>query len=249
MVYVNGAEFARPTLKPGQDQLARQNYYTTEAKDLEKTYLANNSFWPPEYYEHYVKNRRAEDYDDPQKPLMPPNPANKAGWMNTAHWRSTQQVNYSPEEIDGAVHHRQFGPPFEAVHMPKCVSDPNELSKNQMDFGQYGSDPRARLDPTETKLPNPKTELTIGTTKGTSHIPGYQGFLPTNTNNPKVAKIEQGEGIRTLDKNNLTEIYHQNLPGYAGHRPGNQRNDRGIFQVAAMSVFGADYSKNAGWSR
>merc|ERR1711959_779374 len=104
------------------------------------------------------------------------------------------------------------------------------------DFGQYGSDPRARLCKFDTRLPNPKTELTIGTTKGTSHIPGYQGFLPQNTNNPLVAAIESGEKIRTVDKSNLTEIYHLNIPDCAGHVGANAKNDKGPRQINSISV-------------
>merc|ERR1711977_639719 len=155
----------------------------------------------------------------------------------------------SPESVDGAVHHRQYGPPFDSANPPSVVSQPNELSMYQKDFGQYGSDPRAKLSKEDRMLPNPKHELTVGTTKGTSHIPGYQGFLPTNTNNPLVAKIEAGEHIRTVDKTNLTEVYHLNLPGYAGHVGSNAQNDRGPRQINTFSLTGKEFGAVAGYAK
>lgn len=248
-VFLPGHETARPCLKPGQDQLCRQNYYTTEAKDLEETYLADNAFQDSVYRKDIARATMPEDYEEPVKPMIPPNPKNEAGYTGSAHWRSEYSCTYSPETIEGAEHHRQFGPPFESTNPPSVVSMPNELSMYQKDFGQYGSNPRQKLDASELKLPNPKSELTIGTTKGTSHIPGYQGFLPTNTNNPLVASIESGERIRTVDKSNLTEIYHLNIPDYAGHVPGNAKNDRGPRQINSVSVMGKDFSGNAGLAK
>jgi hypothetical protein len=236
-------------LKPGQDQLCRQNYYTTEAKDIEETYIAQDQFNHSEYNKNIAQRTLPVDYEDPQKPTRPPIVENTCGHIGTAHWKSEYGATFTPDSIVGAVHHHQIGPPFEPVNPPSVVSAPNELSMYSKDFGQYGSDPRARLSRYDTKLPNPKTELTVGTTKGTSHIPGYQGFLPTNTNNPRVAAIEAGEHIRGVDKANLCEIFHLNLPGYAGHVPGNAQNDRGSRQINTFSVSGKELSAAAGLAR
>jgi len=240
---------ARPSLKPGQDQLCRQNYYTTEAKDLEETYITENETKDSEYKKSIANRTLPEDYEDPVKPMRPPVVQNKTGHIGTGHWKSEYGSTYAPDSIIGAVPHRQIGPPFEPVNPPNVVSAPNELSMYSKDFGQYGSNPRGRLSPFDTKLPNPKTELTVGTTKGTSHIPGYQGFLPTNTNNPRVAAIEAGEHIRGVDKANLCEIYHLNLPDYAGHVPSNAQNDRGPRQINTFSVSGKELSAAAGLAR
>lgn len=249
-LFLPGFEVARPCLKPGQDQLLRQNYYSTEAKDLEETYIGlDNLTKKSEYGKNIATRTLPEDYEEPEKPMRPPVVENKAGHTGTAHWRSSYSSEFSMESIEGAVPHRQVGPPFESCNPPSVVSAPNELSMYSMNFGQYGSNPRARLSSTDTSLPNPKTELTVGTTKGTSHIPGYQGFLPTNTNNPRVAAIEAGEHMRTVDKTNITEVFHLNPPGYAGHVPGNAQNDRGPRQINRFSTTGRDYSSVGGFVR
>jgi len=247
-VFLPGYEVARPSLKPGQDQLLRQNYYTTEAKDLEETYVGED-FNQSEYGKNIATRTLPVDYEDPQKPTRPPIVPNTAGHLGTAHWKSEFGASFTTDAIAGSVPHRQVGPPFEPTNPPSVVSAPNELSMYSKDFGQYGSDPRARLSSTDTKLPNPKSELTVGTTKGTSHIPGYQGFLPTNTNNPLVARIEAGEHIRTVDKTNLTEVYHLNLPGYAGHVGSNAQNDRGPRQINTFSLTGKEFGAVAGYAK
>jgi hypothetical protein len=106
----------------------------------------------------------------------------------------------------------------------------------------YGHDPRHKLAPGETKLPSFKSALTVGTTKGTAHIPGYQGFLATNTTNDRVAEIAHGGNMRTTDKTNLTHTFHTNLVGYAGHKPHNARNDRGGVALTNMTVKGRDFA-------
>jgi hypothetical protein len=93
-----------------------------------------------------------------------------------------------------------------------------------------------------------KDELTVGTTKGTKHIPGYQGFLPSNTHHPQVRRVEQGEQERSVDKTRLTDTYHLNIPGYAGHLPTEVINDKGPRQVSSMTVSGQALAHSAGLS-
>ena len=45
-------------------------------------------------------------------------------------------------------------------------------------MGTYGHEPRAMLGAEAEKHANVNDQLSIGTTKVTSHIPGYNGFLP-----------------------------------------------------------------------
>jgi len=45
-------------------------------------------------------------------------------------------------------------------------------------IGKFGHKPRNILPFDATKQSNIKNELSVGTTKVTSHIPGYNGFIP-----------------------------------------------------------------------
>lgn len=248
-VFLSGAEASITSLKPGQDQLHRQNFYLTEAKALQETYISQDQFKDSVYSKSISKLTLPEDYHEPARPIRPAatTGAYKSGfYAGTGHWKSEYDHKFHPDSLKGSKTHRQYGPPYEMLNPPTCVSQPNDLSFYQREFGVYGSNPRDRLRPGDTMLPKQKHELTVGTTKGTCHIPGYQGFLPTNTNNPKVAAIEAGESVRTVDKTNVTEIYHLNLPGYAGHVPSSACNDRGPRQISSMTVMGKDFSEVAG---
>merc|ERR1712032_274382 len=111
-----------------------------------------------------------------------------------------------------------------------------------MDFGKRGDDPRHKLGPDDERLPVFKTALTIGTVKGTAHIPGYQGFLATNTRNRDVARAGHGGTLRSVDKTNLTEQFHKDLLGYAGHIPVNSGNDKGPVATSMLTSTGRDFS-------
>ena len=47
-----------------------------------------------------------------------------------------------------------------------------------MSMGTHGHDPRAKLPAESESIGNEHHELTVGTTKTTTHIPGYNGFIP-----------------------------------------------------------------------
>ena len=47
-----------------------------------------------------------------------------------------------------------------------------------MTMGTHGHDPRAKLPAESESIGNEHHELTVGTTKTTTHIPGYNGFIP-----------------------------------------------------------------------
>merc|ERR1712194_215417 len=97
------------------------------------------------------------------------------------------------------------------------------------------------------QLPTVKHDLTRGTTRGTYHIPGYQGFLPCNTNNPRCATVEAGLSERQ-NKEDVRATYAVNIPGYSGHQPLNAINDRGPRQITRMTVSGRDFARNAGFA-
>ena len=70
--------------------------------------------------------------------------------------------------------------------------------------------------------------MSVGTTKVTSHIPGYNGFIPATDINEKA----NGQSLlnhhrTTIIKQNIVENYKVKLPGYGGHVPMSAVNDRG----------------------
>lgn len=239
-LFLSGAEVTPVSLKPGQTQLLRQDFYTAEAKPLKDTYMKAEEVKESVYGKTIGNITLPEDYADPQKP-MKPKAVGQGKPCSTAHWSSEYKSTFTPDSIDGATHSRQVGPPFKAPNQPTCVSQPADFSSYSKEYGVYGSDPRNRFVPGDTTRMHLKTELDVGTTKGTKHIPGYQGFLATNTRTPEVAAAEMGLAIRSVDKTNLTETYHQNVPGYSGHNPDSAKNDRGGRQPTQLTISGRDY--------
>jgi len=244
-VFLSGAEAPIAALKPGQDELHRKHFYTTEAKPLQETYLAQDSFKDSIYRKSLSKLTLPEDYLERQQPVKVP-PPGPGGYSGTDHWTSEYKNTFAEGTGAKKRNPRQYGAPYQMHDPPGCVSQPMEASFYQHEFGRYGSNPRHKIGPNDFKLPVQKTDMTRGTTKGTSHVPGYQGFLPTNTNNPKVAKIESGQCLRSVDKTNITEIFHLNLPGYWGHIPTSAINDRGPRQMSTMTTMGRAYSESTG---
>jgi len=253
-VFLSGSEAPIASLKPGQEELHRQHFYTTEAKPLHETYLSADAFKETLYQKQQSKLTLPEDYVDRQRPVITKaqemfgmgNSGVVGGYSGTDHW--TSEYKHIFHEGTGAKKRvaKQYGAPYQMGDPPCCVSQPMMMSFYQREFGTYGSNPRHRIQHGDTKLPVQKSDLTVGTTKGTSHVPGYQGFLPTNTNNPKVAAVEAGTSNRSVDKTNITEIFHLNLPGYAGHKPSCASNDRGPRQMSTMTVMGRAFSESTG---
>ena len=73
--------------------------------------------------------------------------------------------------------------------------------------------------------------FSVGTTKTTSHIPGYNGFLPRTDLNEKALAQSLGLNTReTIIKQNIVENYNLKVPGYSGHKPMSALNDRGLLR-------------------
>jgi hypothetical protein len=231
-------------LKPGQISLERQ-LYSEEVKDHEDTYIERDLEHGSVYQRSIAKYPIPSDYFYPQKPIRQTNPKEGGGHHSTAHWKSEYRSNVNDAARFDTVLSRQNGPSYQIANPPTCVSGGETLSTYSEAFGKYGSDPRhrlgARADLAE-RLPTLKTALTVGTTKGTAHIPGYQGFLAQNTANEKVAAIAYGGNMRSTDKANLTQTYQTNMMGYAGHKPLNACNDRGGVSLTTATTSGKDYA-------
>lgn len=82
----------------------------------------------------------------------------------------------------------------------------------------------------------------IGTTKTTSHIPGYNGYLPKTDLNPTAILQGLGEQPRmTIIKQNIVENYQVRIPGYQGHKPMSVINDRGSLRPNCLTTVGEQF--------
>jgi hypothetical protein len=215
--------------------------YGEEAKALEDTYLQQDRPAESAYKKLHSSLTNPKDYMEPTKPIKPSFAAGGGGHWNTAHWRSEYRSTMDERSVEGARYHRQFGPPYQATNPPTCIGAEALVTTKHEDFGTYGSDPRNRVNQDTDRLPVFRTGLTPGTHKGTQHIPGYSGFLPTNTRNPHVARVEMGANMRSTDKTNHVQTYHTNLPGYHGHKGTHVTNDRGGMPPTTSSTMGRDF--------
>lgn len=244
-VFLPSYEVLPPPLKEGQEGVQR-HMYMDEAPMLKDTYIAVDMPETSEYSRTLGSQTRPLDYKNPVKPMRPGEPAEGGGHHNVAHWGSTYKSSHNSDAVHGAVQHRQNGPSYQAVNPPTCVGGVAAYSAYTEDFGRRGSNPNQRMVRGQASMPVLKTVLTLGTPKATKHIPGYQGFLPTNTSNPYVARVEAGHDLRSVDKTNLTHTFHQNVPYYAGHLPSNPLNDSGPVRQSTMTSTGRTFRKPVG---
>lgn len=239
--YLASWEMPRPTLKPGQVSASRA-VYSEEAPAPKTTYLSDGL--PPEsmYQKTTSQLTSPEHYQNPVQPIRQQEPpASSVGHRGAAHWSSTYRTSHDDNSVAGAVYHRQHGPSYQAANPPTCIGGGGMMSAFMEDFGLYGSDPRSKVDPALDRIPVAKTALTMGTPKGTLHIPGYHGFLPTNIRNPYAARVESGATIRTSDKSNITQQFHVNTLHYAGHVPDNVTNEIGRVKPGNRSMMSRSF--------
>ena len=91
-------------------------------------------------------------------------------------------------------------------------------------------------------MENEVSELSMGTTKTTKHIPGYNGYLPKTDLNPNALLQGQCERPRnTIIKQNIVENYQVKVPGYSGHKPMSVLNDRGSLRPSCLSTQGEKF--------
>ena len=81
--------------------------------------------------------------------------------------------------------------------------------------------------------------MTAGTTKTTTHIPGYNGFIPRTDYNPQaVGQAGQLGARETIIKQNIIENYQVKVPGYQGHKPMNAINEKGDIRPNCLNIAG-----------
>lgn len=116
------------------------------------------------------------------------------------------------------------------------------VTESMKSYGTYGSKPTDRVSKDADKMQNEVHELTVGTTKVTSHIPGYNGFLPKTDVNALALQQSLGQQSRdTIIKQNIVENFHVRIPGYSGHKPMSALNDRGILRPSCLTNQGESY--------
>jgi hypothetical protein len=243
--FLSNAEVPPTTLKPGQTHLRERQLYTEEAEPQQESYMKGGMASESVYKKDVSSLTQPVHYMEPTKPIKQVQPNIEGGHHDVSHWRSEYKSVHSHTAVHGATYHRQYGPSYQGTNPVSCVSRPDDATSYHEEYGKHGSDPRDKIDPYSDKMPVFKSALTRGTTKATAHIPGYQGFLATNTTNPYVARVEKGGNVRSLDKHVLTEQYNTNLVGYQGHRPNHAKNDNGGMRASTVTTSGKDFQTPA----
>lgn len=165
----------------------------------------------------------------------------------TRNWKSEYQAKGeeaggAPLEHRGAakgVTRRNYNYSYQP---PQSIGRKDTSTSSGHHFGRYGSNPRDRVDHKVATLQVHPNSLNRGTTRGTSHIPGYQGFIAANPLGPHSARAALGEATRSVDKTNLGDIFRTNLVGYTGHVPESHNNDFGGRKPTDLTTSGRDYA-------
>lgn len=148
-------------------------------------------------------------------------------YKTTKHWKSNYQMD---NEKTMARPSSQAQRPIWSYPKHHHVARRSFYkTENQNKFGTYGHIPRKTLDKDATKLTSEVSDLTMGTTKVTSHIPGYGGFLVRTDLNDKALAQTKNNMTRNLMKNktNLNDNFNVKVPGYAGYKPLSFTNEKG----------------------
>jgi len=131
----------------------------------------------------------------------------------TQHWESNyKNVVADTTERDPIKSRR----PMWSINRQAYSSSRGQYKTEFADaFGNHGHNPRETLPAGAQRQENRKFELSIGTTKVTHHIPGYNGFIPHTDINQNAVVQSEGESVRnTIIKQNIVENQSVRLPGY-----------------------------------
>lgn len=259
-IFVSSSETEAPNLKPGQKDLHRRGLYTVEAKTAfaATTYLAldlparteytasNKS--QPEHYMHRdeLSARRAQQGASPREEdaLQSKKEHHEKVSTGAAHWQSEYKALggeagmaslQARRDARGAIR-------LHVDHKVGMVGCSEDGTANRDFHGRYGSNPRDRIQPGDSKLPVFRGELLAGSTKASCHIPNYQGFIPSNPVGEASVRAAAGEVTRSVDKTNMVDIVHRNIVGYQGHLPRCFLNDFGGRKPTTLTVHGSDYA-------
>lgn len=162
-------------------------------------------------------------------------------YKTTKHWQSNYQMdNARSQSRPNSQAQRPFWSYPKREHKARRTFFKTEYENR---LGTYGHNPRAVLNAESTKLETEVSDLTMGTTKVTSHIPGYGGFLVRTDLNDRALEQTKNDRCRELMKNktNLNENFNVKLPGYSGHKPMSFLNEKGKPRPNLFSTHGETF--------
>ena len=188
----------------------------------------------------FAYTRRAK-YDDPSKTQkLLSNAGQEALGNTTKHWKTNQvATNETQMSSHLTVSERPVWSYPRQAYSSKRGYFQTEFQKS---LGTHGHNPRNKLPGDAEMIGNENHELTVGTTKTTTHIPGYNGFIPKAGFNDLATAQASTLGAReTIVKQNMIENYSVKIPGYKGHKPANACNEKGTIRPNCLNTAGEQF--------
>lgn len=94
----------------------------------------------------------------------------------TSHWKPTYKETVETVDAAEKIKSRR---PLWSINRTAYSSNRGTYTTEFADsFGGHGHNPRTILNEASASQSNKNNELSVGTTKVTKHIPGYNGFIP-----------------------------------------------------------------------
>ena len=187
----------------------------------------------------FAYTRRAA-YDPTKTETMLQKAGSAALGNTTSHWKTnSQQTNESQLAAPVTVSQRPVWSYPRQAYSSKRGYFQTEFQKS---MGTHGHNPRNQLNADSEVQGNQAHELTVGTTKTTTHIPGYNGFIPKTDFNPLA--VQQSANLvnrNTIVKQNMIENYSVKMPGFAGHKPANAINEKGNIRPNCLNINGETF--------
>lgn len=159
----------------------------------------------------------------------------------TSHWGSTYKAVVKEVEEGEKIKSRR---PLWSINRQAYSSSRGNYTSEFADaIGNFGKNPRDDLPGDSTKQGNKNNQLTVGTTKVTTHIPGYNGFLPSaDMNDNALSQAALAKNRETIIKQNIVENQCIKIPGYKGHKPMSVINDRGSMRPTCLGTAGESFN-------
>lgn len=235
-IYTPQAEVSAPCLKPGQVELNRFGLYSEISDGMDTSREAPRLLEDSQLSEYRARLCHLKTEDFQQRPKKQERQTSDK-LSSAAHWCSEYRVGSQLKTK--AVTAREILTPRQTARC--CVSRLQDFTSNDLDYGRKAFTPRDNVSDVSPL----KSDLAAGSTIGTSHIPGYQGFIPRCVGpSEKLRKASTGVEARSVDKTNIVHTFHKDIVGYAGHIPQAVRNDFGGRKPTDLTTFGHDFKSH-----